>query len=932
MKKKAQFLVPIIAIITTLAIVGCISYKDLISTFIIETIKLPSFDKGTATVKAPLPGCEIYQVGAGVGDITQYPSNQLNGGYVDSSQKTRGIHTRQLARAFVIADKKGSGRVCIITIDDWATSIETREEVVKLLASGTAKDKFGNPINFVDSEGNQLYNINNIMITATHTHTGVMGGAERRMYNIASGGFNEELLGILVQGIVDAIAMAHNNLQDATIEFAKDKLTNEYNVTKNRSITSMLNNPDAPLSAKYTPKSFEEMAKAEIKGKKHVAGEAEKIRKDETAADKTMYLFRFKSYPEGKDIGLINWFAIHGTSISASNPMVSSDNKGVAQQMTEAVMGTTPNPNQDFMAGIYMGQDEFEQNKVSPGFVAGFFQGALGDVDPCRNIYHLDRLGYTLEEDVINVMAAARSQSAKALELYNNPQVAVKGPIASAMQYVSMDNVYVSKKFAYKPEENKAKTHKPASGWAMAAGGEIHMPGFPGGREGMRADESKMPLIGFARSLLVYYRHMDCSQPTVFQSLPQVFVPSREYEENHFPKPILMAGGNANPSWVDTDIPFQIFKIGNYALAALPFETTTYAAYRIKDTIKKELARLGQPVQEVIYAGNTNGYISYMATPQEYELQHYEGASTNFGINQVPACQQEFVRLTTKLVKGQTGRCNYDPGWIVDSPNRVPTNLIVRARPQRNRDRVLAGNSFGMVSKKPEKDVWKWGETFQIEFYSSNMNGNIFHNDSFFYIQRFNPLLNGWVTVTSDNDFNTNLRWNRATPNYSTSTIIWRIPLGTPEGKYRVIFKGSFSRNGKEQQIYSYASDPFSVGADMSKFVSDLFVQVGKQHSIVLKKPVVADQVTLRLKENIGNAITFGEIIINGKTKIPFRNLPADGTAVNLYLPDLEISSLALQCQVTEPETYIPQLEIFHLSNSKVENEVWPGHFTLFCK
>ena len=38
-----------------------------------------------------LPGAQTYYVGVGIGDATEYPSGQLCGGYVESSQKTEGI-------------------------------------------------------------------------------------------------------------------------------------------------------------------------------------------------------------------------------------------------------------------------------------------------------------------------------------------------------------------------------------------------------------------------------------------------------------------------------------------------------------------------------------------------------------------------------------------------------------------------------------------------------------------------------------------------------------------------------------------------------------------------------------------------------------------------------------------------------------------------
>lgn len=939
MKKKIFLKGGAIFLVLALILTGCFSYyKELLPFFISETVTSPFTNKGTASIQPPLKGCDIYQVGAGVGDVTEYPSDQLNGGYVDSAQKTRGIHTRQMARAFIIVDKKTLQRICIITLDDWATTIETREEVVIRLNSGKAKDQYGNKMEFFDSKGEPLYNINNIMIIASHSHNGVMGDAERRQYNISAGGHTRELLDIAVKGICEAIAQAHHNLQDATIEYAKGKLINEYNVTKNRSVTAMLNNPEAPLAKEYTPESFQKLAKEEVKGLKHIIGKAEELRNHESAADKNMYLFRFKSYPEGKDIGLLNWFSIHGTSISASNPMISGDNKAVSSQMTESIMGRNPNPDPDFMAGSYLGQENFSRTVPNPGFVAGFAQGALGDVDPKRNIYRLDRLGYTLEEEMINVVAASRAQSAKALELYYNPQIAVKGSISAAMNYVSLNKTYVSKKFAYLPHTYKARTFPPAAGWSMAAGGEIHQPNFPGAYEGMRADNSVFPIVSMVRSILSPFLFSDCSEPSKSQSLPQVFSAHKEFLSDHYPKPVLFASGNGKPSWMDTDIPFQIFRIGNFALAACPFETTTYSAYRIKDSVRKAFEEKGIFLEDILYSGNTNGYVSYMATPHEYELQHYEGACTCFGINQVPACQQEFSRLVGKLVNGETGRCNYDPAWIVSSPDRVPKKKIVYSIPLPHIDFVPARKTFGMQVAPLKKKDYTWLDTFEIDFYAANMNANIFHNDSFFYIQRFIDAENGWMTVSSDNDYQTNLVWKPKNSNFSTSTVIWRIPLGTAEGKYRVVFKGSFSRDGFNHQTFSDQSEPFFVKTpDLQKvFISSGFTQKEKTATLEFKEkkdePLIGDQITLRLKEDDNNVAILAEVVINGNKKLPVRNLSANGTAINIFLPDLKIHSVAVNFLLSEPATYVPELEVFGLSNSNVSNEPWPGHFTLFCR
>lgn len=77
-----------------------------------------------------------------------------------------------------------------------------------------------------------------------------------------------------------------------------------------------------------------------------------------------MVQLKFVSTTNGQPIGLINWYAVHCTSMNNTNPYISSDNKGYASILME----------QD-VNGV----------DVMPGrgsFVAAFASTNLGDVSP----------------------------------------------------------------------------------------------------------------------------------------------------------------------------------------------------------------------------------------------------------------------------------------------------------------------------------------------------------------------------------------------------------------------------------------------------------------------------------------------------------------------------------------------------------------------
>jgi len=56
--------------------------------------------------------------------------------------------------------------------------------------------------------------------------------------------------------------------------------------------------------------------------------------------DKNMTVLRFED-ANGKPIGMLNWFAVHGTSMNNTNTLISGDNKGFASWYVERMF----NPN-----------------------------------------------------------------------------------------------------------------------------------------------------------------------------------------------------------------------------------------------------------------------------------------------------------------------------------------------------------------------------------------------------------------------------------------------------------------------------------------------------------------------------------------------------------------------------------------------------------
>ncbi len=111
-----------------------------------------------------------------------------------------------------------------------------------------------------------------------------------------------------------------------------------------------------------------------------------------------------------------------------------------------------------------------------------------------------------------------------------------------------------------------------------------------------------------------------------------------------------------------TVMPLGFFRFGPLGFVTLPVEATTTMGRRIETAVAERL----EPQGPVIVIGLANEYLSYVATPEEYEAQHYEGASTLYGPASGPLMQKTLVALATQEIAGdpEAGRYAYDVGNV----------------------------------------------------------------------------------------------------------------------------------------------------------------------------------------------------------------------------------------------------------------------------
>lgn len=144
----------------------------------------------------------------------------------------------------------------------------------------------------------------------------------------------------------------------------------------------------------------------------------------------------------------------------------------------------------------------------------------------------------------------------------------------------------------------------------------------------------------------------------------------------------------------------SLLRIGPLAVAAFPTEISTQSGRRIKNVITAA-AGTNAPAGAVI-AGLTNGYNSYLTTPEEYDFCSYQGSFTLWGRHQSLLYQQ----LSSGLSKSLYAGAPVPPGAAeptFPSPG-TPNQPSVRATPN-------AGSAVTPVAasvKRLGQAVFKW--------------------------------------------------------------------------------------------------------------------------------------------------------------------------------------------------------------------------------
>jgi neutral ceramidase len=112
-----------------------------------------------------------------------------------------------------------------------------------------------------------------------------------------------------------------------------------------------------------------------------------------------------------------------------------------------------------------------------------------------------------------------------------------------------------------------------------------------------------------------------------------------------------MGGGGAFPS----EVPLGLVQIDDTSVAFVPAEVSSTVGARIKQRVIAASPPVkGGRERHAVVGGLTNGYCEYVATPEEYQLQLYEGGSTLYGQYTAPFLAASFENMAQRLARSDT--------------------------------------------------------------------------------------------------------------------------------------------------------------------------------------------------------------------------------------------------------------------------------------
>lgn len=644
------------------------------------------------------------RAGAGKADITPATGYYL-GGWTRADRVSRGQHTRLQSRALVL--ERGGRKVALVSID-----------------------LFMIPAGMVRHIGERLrergFSEQNILISASHTHSGPGGYANYPSLNTAAPSMetitdpasfirllapdpaDRQLYRFLTEQITTAIARADDDRDLASAAWGSSQIVG---LTRNRSLEAHLNNHGI-VRARGEGKESEDPEG----GYEHTIDPAVNVLRVDKLVKR-----RGKRRRTPVPIGAWSTFADHGTVTKSSFQFYNADHHASAMRVFEAELRQAgkAGPKQEIV-NVYGNSNEGDMS-------AG-----------------LDRDGPAASDYVGRVEAAAmlRAWRKAGKKLSRTP---------------ALDSRWTRVCFCGQTVE----------GGEVADASEVGLPFLTG------SEEERGPLF-------------DLTQHT--------------FEETRGPDRGMPHGVKASAPGVGelpNVVPLLAIRIGPRLIVSVPGEGTKEVGARIRAAVGSAIA--GSGIEGIVVSGLANEFVHYFTTPEEYDRQHYEGGSTQFGRLSSVLIRDELARLAGTLVRGEPAPppAPFDPtnGVTLDGP----------AYPD--------GAADGSLLEQPDERYARL-ERASVRW-QGGPRGLDRPLDRAFVIAERQDKRGKWLRA--DDDLGLAMLWQvDAAGRHSAQ---WEIPLAMPAGRYRLVI---------DAKRYRLESRPFAVEPTSALRVTSVQAPAGR--------------------------------------------------------------------------------------------------------
>lgn len=684
-----------------------------------------------SSVSTPVSTGDQYLLGVGKADITG-PVVEINMmGYADPNQLGTGVRQRLYSRAFIVGDTKNEhDRFVYLVLDTQSGDTAVRNGILEGLAA-LGPDY-------------AVYGTQNVAVTGTHSHSGPGAWLNYLLPQITSRGFSKQSYEAIVDGAVESIRRAHRALAPGQLEFGSIEIL-DANI--NRSPYAYLANP---------------------------ASEREKYEHD---VDKQLTMLKFRRDEDGKNLGVLTWFPVHGTSMLGNNTLITGDNKGVAAYLFEQYAKDQDDTADDFVAGF----SQANVGDTSPNVLGAYcesgddageqcdFKTSLcaGKTGPCHG-----RGPHWGRDDAGTASAweIGRRQFDGARSLYesmgsdsagDSSHQAITGNVVRSLHtYVDFAN----RNFTLQ-NGTLAQTCPAALGYSFAAG-TTDGPGAFDFKQNNPGDPNTSPVWAVVRNSL--------------------HKPGPEQIACHGVKPILLDVGETESPylWSPNYVDIQLLRVGQLLIIVSPGEATTMAGRRWKEALASKAVTAWSKSDAsplVVLGGPANTYTHYISTPEEYDIQRYEGASTLYGphtldsyidltIARLPYLDSSSETLPNASVPPQHPSLpRLDPG---PSPP-IYTNTSLSFIRGVIVDRTPFFRSFGDVSEDVSSPRYALSSAPSVSatFIGANPRNNLRLDGTFAAVEKFDIDRSAWLVMKDDKDWDLVYEWERTSTVAGTSAV-----------------------------------------------------------------------------------------------------------------------------------------------------------------